>query len=149
MKSPVKNILFRTSLVVEWLRCRDSNAGVCCMLSHFSCIWIFATPWTVAYQAPLTMGFSRQEYWSGLLCPPAGDLPESGIKPMSLMSPTLAGRLFTTSIPSQGTRSHMLQLKIPYMAMKIPSTAHKKKKKKFSPAPPVLHFPYLFTKFSR
>ena len=41
-------------------------------------------PWTVAYQAPLSMGFSRQEYWSGLACPPPGDLPDSGIRPTSL-----------------------------------------------------------------
>ena len=44
----------------------------------------FAAPWTVARQAPLSMGFSRQEYWSGLLCPPPGDLPDPGIEPMSL-----------------------------------------------------------------
>ena len=43
----------------------------------------FATPWTVACQAPLFMGFSRQEYWSGLTCPPPGDLPDPGIKPRS------------------------------------------------------------------
>ena len=41
-----------------------------------SCIWLFATPWTIAHQAPLSMGFSRQEYWSGLPCPPPGDLPD-------------------------------------------------------------------------
>ena len=48
-------------------------------------------------QAPLSIGFSRQEYWSGLPCPPPGDLPDSGIGPMSLKSPALAGRFFTTS----------------------------------------------------
>ena len=56
----------------------------------------FATPWTVAHQTPLSMGFSRQEYWSGLPCPPPGDLPNPGIEPMSLMSPALAGKFFTT-----------------------------------------------------
>ena len=50
------------------------------MLSH---VWVFATPWTVAYQAPLSMGFSSQEYWSGLPCPPPGDLPSPGIEPRS------------------------------------------------------------------
>ena len=50
------------------------------------------SPWT-----PLSMGFSRQEYWSGLPCLPPGDLPNPGIEPMSLMSPALAGRFFTTS----------------------------------------------------
>ena len=54
-------------------------------------------PWAVALQAPLSMGFSRQECWSGLLCPPPRDLPDLGIKPVSLMSPVLAGRFFTTS----------------------------------------------------
>ena len=60
-----------------------------------------ATSWTVARQAPLSMGFSSQEYWSGLLCPPAGDLPNPGIKPISLMSPALTGRFFTTEPPGK------------------------------------------------
>ena len=51
-----------------------------------------------ACQAPLSMGFSRQKYWSGLPLPPPGDLPNTGIKSMSLMSPALAGGLFTTSV---------------------------------------------------
>ena len=54
-----------------------------CVLSHFSYVQLFATPWTVTCQAPLSMKFSRQEYWSGLPCPPPGDLPNSGIKTMS------------------------------------------------------------------
>ena len=58
---------------------------------------LFATLWTVACQAPLSMGFSRQEHWSGLPCPLPGDLPEPGIEPTSLMSPELAGGCFTTS----------------------------------------------------
>ena len=58
---------------------------------------IFATPWTVAYQAPLSMGFSSQEYWSGLPCPSPGDLPDSGVEPTSLKSPVLADRFFPTS----------------------------------------------------
>ena len=66
-----------------------------CMLNHFSCIWLFATLRTVAHQALLCMGFSRQGYWSGLSRPPPGDLPNSGIKPKSPMSP-LAGEFFTT-----------------------------------------------------
>ena len=53
--------------------------------------------WTVAYQAPRSIGFSRQEYQSGLPCPPSGNLPDPGIKLMSLMSPALAGWFFTTS----------------------------------------------------
>ena len=56
-----------------------------------------ATPQTVAHQAPLSVGFSRQDYWSGLPCPPAGDLPDPGIEPLSLSAPALAGEFFTTS----------------------------------------------------
>ena len=50
-------------------------------LSRFSRVQLFVIPWTTARQAPLSMGFSRQEYWSGLPCPPPGDLPDPGIKP--------------------------------------------------------------------
>ena len=57
------------------------------MPSCFSCVQLFETPWTVAHQAPLSMGFSRQAYWSGLLWPPPGDLPDPGIEPESLESP--------------------------------------------------------------
>ena len=60
------------------------------MLSCCSGIQLFATLWTVAYQAPLSMGFSRQEYWSGLPCPPPGHLFDLGIEPKSLTSPALA-----------------------------------------------------------
>ena len=65
--------------------------------SHFSCVQLFATLWTVARKSPLSMGFSRQEYWSGLWCPPPGDLPDPGIEPVSLRSPTLGGRVFIIS----------------------------------------------------
>ena len=54
------------------------------------------TLWTVAHQAPPSMGFSRQEYWSRLLSPPPGDLPDPGIKPVSLMSSAVAGESSTT-----------------------------------------------------
>ena len=67
------------------------------MLSHFSHVWFFATLWKVARQGPLSMGFSRQEPWSGLPCHPLGDLPKPGTEHTSLMSPALAGRIFTTS----------------------------------------------------
>ena len=55
-------------------------------VTSLSCVRLFVTPWTVAYQAPPYMGFSRQEYWSGLPFPSLGDLPDPGIKPRS---PTL------------------------------------------------------------
>ena len=54
------------------------------------------TIWTAAHQAPVSMGLSWQEYWSGLLCPSPGNLPNPGIEPISLMSPALAGGFFTT-----------------------------------------------------
>ena len=58
-----------------------------CMLSHFSRAGLFVTLWTVAHKAPLSMGFSRQEYWSGLPCHFPGELPNSGIELTSPMSP--------------------------------------------------------------
>ena len=72
--------------------------NVCmCMLSPVSRVRLFATLWTVACQAALSMGFSRQEYWSGFPRPPAGDLPDPGIEPASFTVPALAGRFFSTS----------------------------------------------------
>ena len=67
------------------------------MLSCFSHIRIFATPWMVVCQALLSMGFSRQEYWSGLLCPPSEDLPYPGTETVSPVSPALTSKFFTTS----------------------------------------------------
>ena len=60
-------------------------------------VQFFATPWAVTCQAPLSMGFSRQEYWSGLPFPSPRDLPDPEMEPKSLMSPALAGRFFITS----------------------------------------------------
>ena len=68
------------------------------MLSRFSRIWLYVTLWTLAHQAPLSMGSSRKEYWSGLPCPPPGDLLDPGIKPVSLTSPALADEFLTISI---------------------------------------------------
>ena len=72
-------------------------SGNVCRLSHFSRVQLCSTLWTVAQQASLSMGFSRQEYWSGLPCPPPGDLPDPGIELVSLMSPALAHGFFITS----------------------------------------------------
>ena len=68
-----------------------------CVLSRFSCAQLFVTPWTVGPQAPLSMGFSRQEHCSGFPCPHPGDLPNPGIKLTPLMSLALAGKFFITS----------------------------------------------------
>ena len=82
----------------SWSSVLPFLVAICvCMRSCFSCVWLFATLWTVAHQAPLSMGFSRQEYWSGLPCPSPGDLPGPGIKPVSLMCAALAGEFFTTN----------------------------------------------------
>ena len=72
----------------------------CCspvLLSSFSCVRLFVTPWTVGCQAPLSMGFSRQEYWSGLPFPSPGNLPDPGIEPAYLTSLALVGGFFLTS----------------------------------------------------
>ena len=68
-----------------------------CMPSHFSCFQLFMTLWIVAHQPPLSMVFSRQEYWSGSPCPPPGDLLTPGVKPTSLTSSVLASGFVTTS----------------------------------------------------
>ena len=75
-----------------------------CMFSHLSCVQLFATPWTVAHQVPLSMEFSRQEHWSGLPSTSPGDLPDPGIKPVSL---ALAGE-FLTIVPPGKPNTYLL-----------------------------------------
>ena len=72
-----------------------------CMLSHFGRVWLFATPWTLTLQAPLSMGFSRQEYWSELPCPPPRDPPDSGVEFMSPVSPVLQVDFLPTESPGK------------------------------------------------
>ena len=67
------------------------------VLTRFRCVQLSVTLWTITHQAPLSMEFSREEYWSGLPCPPPADLPHPGIEPMSLMSLASASGIFTTS----------------------------------------------------
>ena len=88
-------------------------AGVPACTQLLSRIQLFVTPWTAAGQASLFMGFPRQEHWSGLLFPSPGDLPDPGIKPTSLASPVLAGRLFTT-VPPWKPRGRHKQYKADY-----------------------------------
>ena len=91
-------IFLLCSDMTEWGReSSEASFCACCKLSHFSCVQLFVTLWTVAHRAPLSMGFSRQEYWSGLPCLPLGDLPNPGIETASCPSPVLTGRVFTTS----------------------------------------------------
>ena len=73
-----------------------------CVLSH---VRLFATPWTVAHQAPLSREFSRQEYWHRLPCPLPGDLPDPGIKPAVSCVSCMAGRLLNDEPPGKPLRS--------------------------------------------
>ena len=88
----------------------DSAVHVVCSLSH---VWLFATPWIVAGQAPLSMGFLRREYWYGLACPPPGDLSNPGIE---LVSPALAGIFFflTTELSEKPFVVHTLLINLEF-----------------------------------
>ena len=80
-------------------------------------VWLFETPWTVAYQAPLSMGFSRQEYWSGLPFPSPGDLPNPGIE---TKSPALQANAFTIWVTREAaSKSWNAATKDPRAAAKI------------------------------
>ena len=80
-------------------RLRDTSSSLImpCYVCVVSYVWLSVSWWTIACQALLSMGFSRQEYWSRLPFPPAGDLHDPGIKPTFLASPALAGEFFTTN----------------------------------------------------
>ena len=83
----------RTTLVSSYFHPQSTHAHMLSCLSH---IRLFVTPWTVVHQSFLSIGFSRQEYWSGLPFPFLGDLPNPRTKPVSLTSPALAGSFFST-----------------------------------------------------
>ena len=87
---------------------KNKMDDVHCMHARLLQSQLSATLWTVALQAPLSMGFSGQEYWSRLPCPPPGDLPNPGIEPTSLMSPALAGGFFTVSITWEDVHYHII-----------------------------------------
>ena len=72
-------------------------------------VWLFATPWTVVWEAPLSMRFPRQEYWSGLPFPSPGDLPDPGIEPTS---PETAGGFFITEPPGKLYQTHTLKIRL-------------------------------------
>ena len=95
-KQTNKNPLFN-SCIVNGLSVIYKHHLYLRVLSFQSCPTLYKTVDYIAYQAPLCMGFSRQEYWRGLPYPPSGDLPDTGIETTSLMSPALASRFFTTS----------------------------------------------------
>ena len=94
--------------IINWFNKDFPSTGARDTVFHveslLECVWsclshaqLFATLWTVAHQAPLPMGFSRQEYWSGLPFPSSGDSPDPRIELVSLTSPALAGSIFTAS----------------------------------------------------
>ena len=88
---------FLVSFYSNSLMCVCVCVCVCVHAHVCTCVWLFANSWTIVRQAPLSMAFSRRRYWSGLPFPSPGDLLNPGIKPLSLVSPELADRLFTTS----------------------------------------------------
>ena len=92
------NNLFFIELLLNYAIVELRIAELCCTVLLLSRVWLFTTPWTVARQAPLSMGFSRQEDWSGFPCPPPGDLPNPG---MELRSPTLQEDSLPTELPGK------------------------------------------------
>ena len=99
----------KNSLVVVIQANGQEECLYACVLSHFSCVQLFATPWTVALQAPLSMGILQARMdWSGLPCPPPGDHPNPGIEPMSLRSPALADGFFNTRATREALNSIQL-----------------------------------------
>ena len=90
MQSSIKDKSYIKIYVIGGDLYENSLSGIMCAKSLQSCLTLYNR------QASLSMGFSSQEYWSGLQCPPPGHVPNPGIKPVSLRSPALAGRFFTT-----------------------------------------------------
>ena len=103
----IKKKAVQLSFPKNWLFCI-----LCACAQPLSRVWLCVTPWTVVHQAPLSVGFSRQEYCSGLPCPPSGDLPDPGIEPTSLVSPALAGGFFTTSATGE---AHFIFYKVAFL----------------------------------
>ena len=97
--------LFLLRLLSLWktIRCPSKYILCGCVLSRLSHVQLFANLWNIAFQAPLSMGFSKQEYWSGLPCPSPGDLPNSGIELTSIMSPALSGGFFNSNATWEAT----------------------------------------------
>ena len=112
-QSRLKSLYSTTKITAySWEKQRfwDGPYSVCGVLSHFSHVWLYANLQTAAHQAPLSRGFSRQGYWSGLQCPPPGDLSNPGIEPASLMSSALADVFFTTRATWEATLKRKYKL---------------------------------------
>ena len=96
---------------------KSVTSVMCVLFKSLSHVQFFAIHWAAAHQTPLSMEFSRQKYWSGLLCPPPGHLPNPGMETASLKSPTLAGRFFTTSATWEALP--MLYIMVKYSALSL------------------------------
>ena len=94
---------FQIFLITHFSHASKTHA---CMLSRFSCVWLFAILWTLSARLLCPGGFSREKYWSWLPCPPPGNLPNPGVEPASLKSAALAGGFFTTSTPWAAQARH-------------------------------------------
>ena len=97
---PLQHLLFVDFLIASILPCPLFNwiffPLSCMYIKSLQSVQFFVTLWSVAHQAPLSMGFSREEYWNGLLCLSPGNLPDPGVEPASLMPPALIGGFFIT-----------------------------------------------------
>ena len=108
--------LFALARILKWVVISSSKGciyvcictrGVCALCAHsWSCVWLLVTPWIVGHQAPLSMEFSRWEYWRGLPFPSPGDLPDPEIEYACSTSPALEGGFFTTEPPGKSVCLH-------------------------------------------
>ena len=92
-----------------------------CVPSGLGHVWLFATLWTVTCQAPLSMGFSRQEYWSGLPFPSPGDLPDAGIEPTGIHTCPLFWTPFCLPLHSTPLGCHKVPVWAPWVIQQIPT----------------------------
>ena len=127
------NQVYRGVIYIQWI---PSSLVYCVMwgAESLNCVRLFVTPWTVDHQAPLSMGFYRQEYWSGLPIPSPGALPNPGIEPAS---PAPAGRFFTTELPGKPQQIY-IQLCNHHNQVSTPSH-HKVSCVPLQWTPPLLH----------
>ena len=101
MRNFCRFLIQQSSLPISLITVSTNSTFHIYCAQSLSRVWLCATLWTVAHQAPLSVGFFRQEYWRGLLFLPPGNLPDPGIEPTTLTSPALAGGFFTTEPPGK------------------------------------------------
>ena len=100
---------FLSLLAILW---NSAFSWVCAVLSCFSCVQLFVMPWTIIGQAPLSMGFSRQDYWSGLPFPSTGDFSRLKDEPTSPEAPALAADSLSLALPGKTVHKVRLALKM-------------------------------------